>query len=67
MQQCRTIYCSLAALHVLSDIFAHHQEDLNCIYSLWFHTHESLLAGFLGELELSSNSPMKPAGNDSHV
>jgi len=36
MQQCRITYCSLAALHVLSEIFAHHQEHLNCIYSLWF-------------------------------
>jgi len=28
MQQCRIIYYSLAALHVSSDIFAHHQEHL---------------------------------------
>jgi hypothetical protein len=67
MQQCRTIYCSLAALHVSSDIFAHHQEHLNCIYSFWNHTCESLPAGFMGELELSSNSPKKPASNDSCV
>ena len=38
MQLCRIIYCSLAALHVSSDIFAHHQEHLNCIYSLWYYT-----------------------------
>jgi hypothetical protein len=31
MQLCRIIYYSLVALHVLSDIFAHHQEHLNCI------------------------------------
>jgi len=31
MQLCRIIYCSLVALHVSSDIFAHHQEHLNCI------------------------------------
>jgi hypothetical protein len=31
MQQCRIIYCSLAALHVSSDTFAHHREHLNCI------------------------------------
>jgi len=31
MQLCRTIYYSLAALHVSSNIFAHHQEHLNCI------------------------------------
>jgi hypothetical protein len=32
------IYYSLAALHVLSDIFSHHQEHLYCIYSFWFYT-----------------------------
>ena len=31
MQLCRLIYYSLAALRVSSDIFAHHQEHLNCI------------------------------------
>jgi hypothetical protein len=31
MQLSRIIYYSLAALHVLSNIFAHHQEHLNCI------------------------------------
>jgi len=31
MQLCRIIYYSLSALHVSSDIFAHHQEYLNCI------------------------------------
>jgi len=31
MQLCKIIYYSLAALHVSSDIFAHHQEHLNCI------------------------------------
>jgi len=31
MQLCRIIYYSLAALHASSDIFAHHQEHLNCI------------------------------------
>ena len=31
MQLCRIIYYSLAALHVSSGIFAHHQEHLNCI------------------------------------
>jgi len=30
MQLCRINYYSLAALHVSSDIFAHHQEYLNC-------------------------------------
>jgi len=45
MQQCTIIYCSLTALHVLSDIFAHHQEHLNCFYSFWYYTRESLQAG----------------------
>jgi hypothetical protein len=54
MQHCRIIYCSLAALHFSSDIFAHHQEHLNCIYSLWYYTRESLPAGFMGELQLTS-------------
>ena len=31
MQLCRIIYYALAALRVSSDIFAHHQEHLNCI------------------------------------
>jgi len=31
MQLCRIIYYSLAALHVSSDIYAHHQVHLNCI------------------------------------
>jgi len=44
MQQCRIIYCSLAALHVSSDTFAHHQEHLNCIYSFWYYTRMSLPA-----------------------
>jgi hypothetical protein len=31
MQLCRIIYFSLIALHVSSDIFAHHQKHQNCI------------------------------------
>jgi len=27
----------LTALHVSSDIIAHHQEHLNCNYSFWFY------------------------------
>jgi len=45
MQECRIIYCSLAALRVSSDIFAHHQEHLNYIYSLWYYKRESFPAG----------------------
>jgi hypothetical protein len=53
MQLCRIIYCFLIALHVSSDIFAHHQEHINCIYSFWYHSQMSLPAGALGELELT--------------
>jgi len=53
MQLCRIIYYSLAALHVLSDIFAHRQERLNCIYSFWYYTHMLLPVGIMGELEFS--------------
>jgi len=42
MQLCRIINCYLAALHVLSAIFAHHQEHLNCNYSFWFYSSVSL-------------------------
>jgi len=34
----------LVALHVSSDMIAHHQEYLNCNYSFWFHSHVSLSA-----------------------
>jgi hypothetical protein len=33
MQLCGTIYCPLIALHVSSDIIAHHRELLNCIFT----------------------------------
>ena len=33
MQLCGTIYCPLIALHVSSDIIAHHQGLLNCIFT----------------------------------
>jgi len=42
MQLCRIIYCSLTALQVSSDTFAHHQEHLNCIYSFWYYSFMSL-------------------------
>jgi len=44
MELCRIIYYSLAALRVSSDIFAHHQEHLNCIYSFWFYSRASSAA-----------------------
>jgi hypothetical protein len=49
MQLFRIIYCSLTALHVSSDIFAHHQEHINCIYSFWFYSRVSLSAGVMAE------------------
>jgi len=64
MQLCRILYCSFTALHVSSDIFTHNQEHLNFIDSFWYFSRMSLLAGVLSELELSSNSPMTPSGDD---
>jgi len=49
MQLCRIIYRSLTALHVSSDIFAHHQEHLNCNYSFWFYSHVSSSAAVMAE------------------
>ena len=49
MQLCRIIYCSLIALHVSSDVFARHQEDLNCIYSFWYYSRVSLPADVKAE------------------
>jgi len=34
--------CFLVALHVSSDIIAHHQEHLICSYSFWFYSRVSL-------------------------
>jgi len=42
----------LAALHVSSDIFAHHQEHLNCIYSFSYYTRMLFSVGIMGEMEL---------------
>jgi len=55
MQLCRIIYYSLAALHVSCDIFAHHQEHLNCIYSFWYYTRMLLPVGIMGESERQDN------------
>jgi hypothetical protein len=49
IQLFRIIYCFLIAVHVLSDIFAHHQEQLNCNYSFWFYSRVSLLAAVMAE------------------
>jgi len=47
------------SVHVSSDIFAHHQEHLNCIYSIWYYIRMLLPVSIMGELERSSNSPRK--------
>jgi hypothetical protein len=52
MQLCRITYFSLATLHASSDIFAHYQEHLNCIYSFWYYTRMPLPVGIMGELKL---------------
>jgi hypothetical protein len=51
MQMCKIIYYSLASVHVSRDIFAHHQEYLNCICSFWYYTHMLLPVGIMGQLE----------------
>ena len=46
MQLCRVSLlfpCLLVALHVSSDVIAHHQEHLNCSYSFWFYSRLSLI------------------------
>jgi len=50
MQLCGIIYYSLAALHVSSNNFAHHQEHLNCIYSFWYYSRMSLSVGVMADL-----------------
>ena len=49
MQLCMIIYCSLTALHVSSDIFANHQEHLNCNYSFSFYSRASLSSDVMDE------------------
>jgi hypothetical protein len=41
MQLCWIVYYSLTALHVSSNIIAHHQEHLNCNYRFWFYSRVS--------------------------
>jgi hypothetical protein len=52
LQLCRIIYYSLTALHVLRNIFAHHQEHLNCNYSSWFYSRVSSAAATLYNITL---------------
>jgi len=39
--------CFLVALHVSSDVIAHHQEHINCSYSFWFYSRVSLSAAVM--------------------
>ena len=60
MQLCRIIYYSLAALHVSSDIFAYHQEYINCITASGItHVCRCQLISWV-----CWNTPMIPAGSD---
>jgi len=43
MQRCGTIYCPLIALHVSNDIFAYHQELLNCIFTAYGNSYWVLI------------------------
>jgi hypothetical protein len=61
MQLCRIIYYSLTALHVSTDILAHHQEHLNCIYSTWYYSVVDWCYGWVGTI---SNPFMTPTGSD---
>jgi hypothetical protein len=64
MQLCRIIFYSFAAVHISNNIFAHHQDHVNCVYSFWYYTRMLLLVGIMGELELRSNSPLIPTGSN---
>jgi hypothetical protein len=50
MELCRIILlfpCSLVALHVSSDVIAHHQEHLNCSYSFRVYSRVSFSAAVM--------------------
>jgi hypothetical protein len=49
MQLYGTIYCLLIALHVSSDIIAHHQKLLNCIFTASVDTYVRHCLLTLGE------------------
>jgi hypothetical protein len=64
MQPCRIVYYSLTALHVSSDIFAHHQEHLNCNYSFWFYSRVSLSAAVMAKAYVCGRSPFEIMGSN---
>jgi len=49
LQLCRIMYRFLTAVHVSSDIFTHHQEQLNSNYSFWYYTRVSWSAAVMVE------------------
>jgi len=64
MQLCGTIYCPLIALHVSSDIIAHHhQEVINCIFTASGGTYVTACR-YRGRIRTDSDSPTTPAGSD---
>ena len=64
MQLCSIIYYSLAALHVSSDVFAHHQEHLICITASGItHVCRCLLVS----CECWNKTPTIVADSDIHV
>ena len=69
MQMCSIIYYSLAALRVSSDIFAHHQEHLNCITAASWQRHTCLIpearqsAQKGGKAVSPTHRPPLPPGN----
>ena len=67
MQLCRITYYYLAAVHVSSDIFAHHQEHPNRItVSGITHVCRCQLVSWEG-WNCRSNTPMIPASSDIRV
>jgi hypothetical protein len=79
MQLCSTIYCPSIALHVSSDIIAHHQELLNCTFTASGDTYVCHCLQFLvihmyvtvcqcrRRIRTSSDSPMTLAGSNIHM
>jgi len=50
MQLCKIsllFFCFLVALHVSSEVIAHHQEHLKCSYSFWFYSRVPLSAAVM--------------------
>ena len=61
VQLCMIVYYYFAALHVSSDIFAHHQDHLNCI------TASGITHACRCRMVSWDCSPMIPSGSDIYV